>query len=236
MPVLTRRFLATLALAAAFAAPALFAPRPAAAQVEEQALVDRATLSTNEIFGTGDGGDARKLLARARAVLVLPRVFRAGLIIGGEGGGGVLLARDGVGNWSYPAFYGMGSGSVGFQIGIQDAQMVLIIMNDRALRAVMDSQFKFGADASVAVATMGAGIEGATTANLNADIVAFSRTRGLFAGISLEGTILSRRGESNRAYYGRDLTPEQIVIGMEVQNSGADPLRAALSRWAQPAQ
>jgi len=236
MPVLTRRSLATLALAAALAAPALFAPRPAAAQAEEQALVDRATLSVNEIFGGSDGGDLRRVLGRASAILVLPRVFRAGLIIGGEGGGGVLLARDGVGNWSYPAFYGMGSGSVGLQIGIQDAQMVLIVMNDRALRAVMDSQFKFGADASIAVATIGAGIAGATTANLNADIVAYSRTRGLFAGISLEGTILWRRSESNRAYYGRDLTPEQIVVAMEVQNSGADPLRAALSRWAQPAQ
>ena len=110
--------------------------------------------------------DPRKLLQRARAVMICPRVFKAGFFFGGEGGACVLLARAGNGTWSYPAFYGMGSGSFGLQIGIQDAQFIMMIMTEKGLRAILDSQFKFGADASLAIATIGAGIQGSTTSAL----------------------------------------------------------------------
>ncbi|MCS6920981.1 MAG: lipid-binding SYLF domain-containing protein [Elioraea sp.] len=225
---LPRRSLAALFLGF----PILFAARRAEAQAEQQALVDRATLTVNELLGGQAGEDSRRVLRRARAVLIFPRVFRGGFIIGGEGGSGVLLARDAVGSWSSPAFYGLGGASLGLQIGIQDAQVIIFIMSDRALRAVLQSQFKFGADASLAVATIGAGIAGGTTAALNADFVSMSRARGLYAGISLEGSILSRRNDDNEAYYGRPVSAEQIVLTMEVHNPGADNLRAALIRWS----
>jgi lipid-binding SYLF domain-containing protein len=218
-------------LAAAAAAPLL--PRPAAAQAEQQALVDRATLTVNELMGGEFGADLRQVLRRARAVMIFPRVFRGGFILGGEGGSGVLVARDGAGTWSSPAFYGLGSASLGLQIGITDSQVMLFIMNDRALNAMLQSQFKFGADAGLAVATIGAGIAGGTTAALRADVVSVAKSRGLYAGISLEGSIIARRNEENAAYYGRPVSPEQIVLTMEAHNPGSDNLRAALIRWSQ---
>ena len=122
----------------------------------------------------------------------------------------------------------MASGSVGLQIGVQDMQVMMLIMSDRGLGALMDSQFKIGADASIAFATIGAGVEGSTTSAAGADIIAFSRARGLFAGIALEGSLLTNRSERNRAYYGQEASPRQIVVAMQAHNPGADPLRAAL--------
>ena len=201
------------------------------AQSDQQTLVDRATLTVQETVNeTSANSDVRDLMRKARAVLVCPRVFRAGFIIGGSGGGCVLLARDARGSWSYPAFYGMGSGSIGFQIGIQDSAILMMILTDKGLGAVMDSQFKFGGDVGIAVATLGAGVEGATTADLGADIVAFSQARGLFAGISLQGSVLGIRSEWNRAYYGRDMGARQIVVDMGGRNQGAEPLREMLTR------
>src|SRR4051794_39980107 len=199
---------------------------------EEQALVDRATLSVQEILGEGnDKLNAQRLLRRARAAMVCPRIFRAGFFFGGEGGGCVLLGRDAAGSWSSPAFYTLGSGSFGLQAGIQDLQVLMLIMNDKALNAVLDSQMKLGADASLAVATLGGSVSGATTAAVGGDIVAFARARGLFAGLTLEGSLLSSRSEWNRNYYRQEVSPRQIVVAMQAHNPGADPLRAALLRY-----
>ncbi|WP_291298260.1 lipid-binding SYLF domain-containing protein [Elioraea sp.] len=227
----TRRFL--LAGTAALVAAPLVAPRSALAAAEQQALVDRATLTVNEIMTDQHAGDVKPALRRARAVMVFPRVFRGGFIVGGEGGYGVLLARDGGGNWSSPAFYSIGSGSIGLQIGVSDSQIMIFIMNDRALNAVLQNQFKIGGDASIAVATIGAGIEGGTTSALRADIVSVAKSRGLFAGITLEGSLMSRRNNDNAAYFGRQVSAEQIVLTMEVHNPGADNLRAALANFSQ---
>lgn len=205
---------------------------------EAQTLVDRATLSVQDVLGQGnDRLQAASLLPRARAVVVCPRIFRAGFFFGGEGGGCVLVGRDAAGSWSSPAFYTLGTGSFGLQAGIQDLQIVMLVMNDRALNALLDSQLKLGADASLAFATFGGSVEGSTTAAVGADILAFARARGLFAGLALEGSMLSARSEWNRGYYGQDVSPRQIVVGMAVHNPGADPLRAALMRLgsAQPA-
>ena len=209
-------------------------PRLALAQSEQQGLVDRATLTVQEMLTEGDENavrDANRLLRQTRAVLVCPRLFRAGFIFGGQGGDCVLTARDGAGSWSSPAFYTIGSASFGFQIGIQDAQVMMLILTDKGLRAVMDSQVKLGADASVALATIGGGIAGATTTAVGADIVGYARTRGLYAGISLEGSLLSSRSDFNSGYYGRPVATRQIVLDMQVHNPAADPLRAALMRY-----
>lgn len=208
----------------------LLSPVVARAQSEQQALVDRATLAAQEILNDSDGRQAQSMLRQARAVMICPRVFRAGFILGGEGGGCVLVARGAAGSWSYPAFYGMGAGSVGFQAGIQDSEIMMMVLTRKGLAAMIDNQFKIGANADVAFVTLGGGVEGATTAAAGADIVAYARTRGLFAGISLTGSLLGARSEWNRLYYGRDYATQQIVLQMEARNPGADPLRETLTR------
>jgi SH3 domain-containing YSC84-like protein 1 len=220
-----------LLAATALGALSLLAPRPAHAQGDQQTLVDRSTLAVQEMVNQSLSDDPRRLLTKARAVLICPRVFKAGFFFGGEGGACVLLARAGNGTWSYPAFYGMGSGSFGLQIGIQDAEFVMLIMTQRGLNAVLDSQFKIGADASLAIATIGAGVQGDTTSALGADIVAFSQTRGLYGGISLQGSLMGQRVSWDRDYYGRDLDARQIVMDMQASNPGADPLRDVLTRY-----
>ncbi len=227
------------ALRAAAAGCALLLSLPASsarAQTAEgqQELVDRATLAVSDVLSGREGEEPRELLPQSRAVMICPRVFRAGFLFGGEGGGCVLVARGGQGSWSAPAFYSMGGGSFGLQAGIQDAEIVMMIRTEAGLRAVMDSQFRIGADASVAVVTVGGGVEGATSVALNADIVAFARTRGLFAGVSLQGSVMDSDSAGDQAYYGQPVGAIDIVQAMRVSNPGADPLRAALMRLGNP--
>ena len=236
-----RPWLAPVLLAGALLAAAL--PGRAALaqdgrQQQQQELVDRATLTVQDVLNWHDNDPTeRRLLARARGVMICPSIFRMSFLFGGSGGGCVLLSRDANGSWSAPAFYSMGSGSFGLQAGVQDAEVMLFIMTRRGLTAVMDSQFKIGADASLAFATLGVGMEGSTTAALRADIVAVEKARGLFAGIALQGSIMSSDSVGDSAYYGQPVGPQDIVVAMRVNNPGADPLRAALIRYgsAQPA-
>ncbi len=220
----------------AAAACALLLSLPAHAQTAEgqQELVDRATLAVSDVLAGREGAEARELLPQSRAVMICPRVFRVGFVFAGEGGGCVLVARGGQGSWSAPAFYSMGGGSFGLQIGLQDAEIVMMIRTEAGLRAVMDSQFRIGANASVAVVTIGGGVEGATSVALNADIVAFARTRGLFAGVSLQGSVMDSDSAGDQAYYGQPVGSVDIVQAMRVSNPGADPLRAALMRLGNP--
>ena len=171
------------------------------------------------------------MLVRAKGALICPRIFKAGFFFGGQGGDCVLISR-GPGGWSSPAFYTVGSGSFGLQIGVQDSELVFLILTGRGLQAVLDSQFKIGADASIAIATLGAGLEGDTTAALRADIVAFSKNRGLFVGISLQGSIISSDSGWNQTYYGQPLAAQQIVMQGAGNNPGAAPLREMLARFA----
>lgn len=206
-------------------------PVLAHAQTQQQQLVDRASLAAQDLLNDRDGHDAQFVLRRARAVVICPRVFKAGFLFGGQGGDCVLTARDAAGSWSSPAFYGLGGASFGFQAGVEDAQVMFLIMNDRGLRAIMDTQLKLGAGASATFVDLGGGVEGATTTALTADIVGFSRARGLYAGITLGGSMLSSKSDWNQLYYGKPVGTPQIVIGMEATNPGADPLREILSRY-----
>jgi lipid-binding SYLF domain-containing protein len=198
---------------------------------EQQTLVDRATLTVQDMMTQTVSKDPQSLLRRAKAVMVCPRIFKAGFFFGGEGGNCVMLARAGNGTWSYPAFYTIGSGSFGLQIGIQDSQILMLIMTEHGLNAVLDSQLKLGADASIAVATLGAGIQGSTTTAVGADIVAFSASRGLYGGISLEGSVMSTQTAWNQSYYGQPFAARQLVMQMQGSNPGADPLRDLLTRY-----
>ncbi len=209
----------------------LLLPLAARAQTEEQALVDRSTLTVQDMFTGANARDPLSLLRQSKGALICPRVFKAGFILGGSGGGCVLVSR-GPSGWSSPAFYTIGSGSVGLQAGVQDSQIVFLILTERGFRAILNSQFKIGADASIAVATLGAGVEGATTAALRADIVAFARARGLFAGISVQGSIISSDTDWDRAYYGAPLAAQQIVLQGQGNNQGAQPLREMLFKFS----
>ena len=218
-----RRFLMACLVAAV--------PGVALAQSDQQETVDRAALAAQDLMNDNNGKDAQSVLRRARAVMICPRVFKAGFLLGGQGGTCILTARDGAGSWSSPAFYYLGGASLGFQAGVQDAEVAFLIMTQKGLTAIMDSQLKLGADAGATFVDLGGGIEGATGMALNADVVGFSRARGLFAGISLGGSMLSSKSEWNAAYYGRPVGVQQIVLTMEATNPAADPLRAVLARY-----
>ena len=221
---LWRRAALGIALVLAMAGPAL-------AQADQQRLVDRATLTAQEMLSVGEPAvlaDVQDAARRARAAVICPRIFRAGFLLGGQGGSCVLIARDGAGSWSSPAFYSMGSGSIGLQVGIQDMQMILFIMTQRGLAAMMEDQVKIGADASIAIATIGGAVGGGVTTNGGADIMTYARSRGLFAGIALEGSVFSPDVGFNHSYYGRPVSARQIVVDMAAHNPAADPLRATL--------
>jgi SH3 domain-containing YSC84-like protein 1 len=198
---------------------------------QQQDLVDRSTLAVQEMMRGTQSKDLVSSLRASRAVIICPQVFKAGFVIGGSGGACVLMARAAGGSWSAPAFFTIGSGSFGAQVGVQDAEIMLMIMNDRALTAVMQNHFKLGGDASLAFATVGAGVGGATTTAMRADIVTFARTRGLYAGVSIEGSVLNPDSDADRAYYGQPYSAPQIVVTMMANNVGANPLRQALSQY-----
>jgi lipid-binding SYLF domain-containing protein len=216
---------AALAVAAMLASPA------AALADSPQHLVDSTTLAVQDMMGGPVGDQAEKLLTRARAVVVCPDIFRAGFIIGGEGGGCLMLARNEEGGWSDPAFYTLGSGSFGFQAGVQSAEVMMLVMTQGGLNALLSSQFKFGADAGLTVATLGAGVNGSMSTALDADIVTVSKTQGLYGGISLQGSILAGDASTDEDYYGAPYDARQIVVGLEGSNPGARPLRGILRRY-----
>ncbi|MBO1359572.1 lipid-binding SYLF domain-containing protein [Acetobacter sacchari] len=208
------------------------APGVASAAASQQTLVDKATLAVQDMFvGVTPTSKIQRYLTQARAVLVCPSIFRMSIGIGGSGGGCLLLARDARGSWSDPAFYTLSSGSVGIQLGVQDSEAMFFVMTDRGLQALLDSQFKFGADASASFATMGSGIESGTTGRSNTDIMAVQKSKGLFAGAALGGSKLTTNSGANRSYYNQPVGPEDIVIAMRVNNPGADPLREILTRY-----
>ncbi len=169
-----------------------------------------------------------EMLAEAQGVVILPGVVKVGFLLAAEGGNGVLVARDGAGNWGYPAFYTMGGGSIGLQAGGQFSEMILVLRNRGAVESLIEHQGKLGADMEVTVGVIGAGMEGAVTTNLGADIVVFSQAIGLYGGVSVEGSVLARRIDYNEAFYGAGATPRAIVIEGKYSNPKADPLREAL--------
>ena len=194
-----------------------------------QDLIRRATETVERFKTLPELASISKHIAGARGVVVLPTVVKAGFMGAAESGHGMLLVRDGGGQWSYPAFYTLGAASFGFQAGIQDTEIVLVLRSEKALQAVIDQQGKFGADTGITVGVMGLGVEASTTANLGADVLAFAHSKvGLYGGVSLEGAALVRRKDFNEAYYGAGATPSAIVIEGKFTNPGADGLRAVL--------
>jgi SH3 domain-containing YSC84-like protein 1 len=196
----------------------------------EQTLVDRATLTVQDIRTQTLSKVPQNMLRQAKGVLICPSQFKAGFFFGGEGGNCVLLGRAADGSWSYPAFYGLGAGSFGFQFGLQNEQLLLLIRTEKGLNAVLDKQFSLGPTAGVTVAIYGVDAQAATTAALGADIVAFGSSRGLFGGIATQLSVLSQQTASNESYYGQRLAGREIVAQMQGTNQGANPLRQVLAQ------
>ena len=223
--MLTRR---QFGLSALMAPPlAALSPRPAWSLTSEEELVERSRLSVLSLTTDPDFQPVQPYLAAAKAVYIVPELYRGGFLFGAEGGAGVMLRRQEGGHWSYPAFYLIAGGSFGLQIGGQIAELILTIMSDRGLQAVLDRQVRLGADASASIIAVGAGLEAATGLDLNADMYGFMKAQGLFAGLSLEGSVITPQRNRNARYYGEGATAEAILNGQYV-NQQADPLRAVL--------
>jgi len=222
----------TLAMRALCVVALLSVAPPALAGLDEEKLVDSARYTVRGFLEDKEMGPTiRDLMAKAKAVLVFPSVIKGAFFIGGEGGDGVLLAKGEGSRWSYPAFYTMGAASFGLQIGGKDSEVILMIMTEKGINAVIDNKVKLGGDVSVAAGPVGVGASAATTANLGGDILSFSRSRGAFMGMSLEGAVIYPREEWNTSYYeSKNATPKAVVIQGRYFNRQADLLRDTLAR------
>jgi lipid-binding SYLF domain-containing protein len=191
-------------------------------------LVSKAQTTIKNFGSDPDMTWFRDNVNRAKGLFIVPQLLKAGFIVGGSGGSGVLLARDEkTGHWSYPAFYTMGSGSIGLQIGGAAEEIVLMVMSKKGMDAMLSSSFKLGGDVSVAAGPVGAGAKAAT-----ADIVAFSRSKGVYGGVSVEGAVIKIREGWNSSYYGESVRPIDILVLGKVSNKDADPLRSTVGRIA----
>jgi len=218
--------------------PAVLLLLPAATASSDEARDARETLRAAEEtfarFALDPELDGfRRKLREARGVMVLPKVVKAGFIFGGSGGRGVLVVHDEKRNdWSPPAFYTMGSGSVGLQIGAQVSEVVLLVMSRKGIDALLSSKVQFGGDVSVAAGPVGTGLQSA-----NADVLGYLRSEGAFAGASLESAYVDPDDSRNAAYYDRKhISPVDIIIRREVEDEGSRPFRKAVAERARNAR
>lgn len=209
-------------------------PRTSAADEGElNNLVDKSRMTLSGFMADSNMSWFRDHIKDAKGIFIVPQLLKAAFFFGGEGGSGVFLVRDDkTGAWSEPAFYTMGAGSFGFQFGAQASEIVLLVMSQRGVESLLSNTFKLGADVSVAVGPVGAGVEGSTAMNLSADMVSFARSKGLFGGISVEGAVIAIRDESNRHYYGKEVRPVDILVKQTVTNPHSADLKAALTHAA----
>ena len=201
------KFFAKLAVATAFAAALLGAP---AAQASDQTeLLAHANRTVDHLRSDPAFAQAARMIHSARAVLIVPRLVKGGFIFGAEGGDGVLLKRSGR-SWSSPAFYTLGSASFGLQIGLEQAELVFIIMTDRALRGIEQGETKLGAGAGLTVVTLSSGAEGATTVR-GGDIVVWSSGTGAYGGLTFNGSVVKANDGDDEDFYGRGATVSGIL-------------------------
>ncbi len=189
-----------------------------------------------EVMMTPEQSIPEELLAKANAIAIYPNVLKAGFIFGGRFGRGVVLRKDDNGKWGPVAFSTIGGGSWGLQIGGSATDLILVIMNERGLNGLLSNNFTVGADAAVAAGPVGRNSEAATDLTLRAGIISYSRSRGLFAGMALDGAVLTQDNNSNTAYYGKSLTSRDILLNhaVEIQPSSKELVSALneySSRW-----
>jgi len=191
-------------------------------------IVGKAHTTLQNFVDDPNMGWVRKHIKDAKAVFIVPQQIRAGFIFGGSGGSGILLSRDERSeSWSDPAFYTMGSVSWGLQLGVEAAEVILMVMTPNGLDSMLSTKFQLGADASVAAGPVGIGAQAATV-----DILAFSRSQGLFGGLTIEGAVIASRDKWSSIYYGQSVRPVDILIRREVSNVNATALRRTLTQVA----
>lgn len=186
---------------------------PAARQDSDEARrVREAATVFGEIMNAEDQAIPRAILGKAEAVAVFPSTVRAGFVVGGMRGRGIISART-QGGWSAPGFLTLTGGSVGLQIGGQAADILLVISNRRGLENLVSNQFTLGADAAVAAGPVGRDAKAATDIQLRAEILSYSRARGLFAGVTINGSTVRPDRDANERFYGKRLDTKQILFG-----------------------
>jgi SH3 domain-containing YSC84-like protein 1 len=211
------------------------APRAALADDLQDALqlVEKSLLTFNAFVADKEMGPVlQTILKEAKGVLIYPQVLEAAFFFGVSGGSGTFLALDAKANvWSGPAFYTIGQVSFGLMAGGRASEVVLVALTDRGVSALLTTSTKLGADAAIALGPLGVGAE-AATANLSADIISYARDKGLYAGLEVNGAVVATRDALNAAYYGKEVSPTQILIQREVSNSHAKGLIEAVSKQA----
>ncbi len=200
----------------------------ALAQSEQQKLINKADVTFSNFLRDPDMTWLQQNLGRAKAVMISPELVKAGFIFGGSGGRAVVLARDSkTGKWLGPAFYSMATASVGFQAGIAVSESVTLVMTEKGLNSLLSTSVKLGGDASVAAGPVGAGAK----SDVVADFVAFSRSKGVYGGLNLDGTVIGITNDWNELYYNKKgILPPDILVRASAHNKGADKLVAAVTR------
>jgi lipid-binding SYLF domain-containing protein len=199
---------------------------------DAQQLVDKARSAFNDFTTDKVMQPFRDLLRQAKGVYIAPQVLRGAFIFGASGGSGVLVAKDEQdGKWYGPAFYTIGDASFGFQAGAEASEIALLIMTQRGVTALLETNVKLGGDVSLVAGPVGAGIRG-ETAGLSADIVSFARSKGLYGGVSVSGAVVAVRDSLNEVYYRPAATPTDILIKHAVTNPQAAPLLQTVARAA----
>ncbi len=222
----------TAALAIGFGAPA-YADDAADNLKTANEIVSKAVFTAEKMRNHKEFASYVKgYMKKAKGVVIFPQILKGGFFLGGEGGSGVLLAKAEDGRWSYPTFVGMGAASFGLQIGAQSSELMLIVLTGKGLEAILDDKVTIGGEINGAVGPYGAGAEASTTANLNADVIAYSVAQGVFIGVSIEGAAVFPREKLNAAFYGtNDASPKSVVVDGKFANAAADPLREELAKY-----
>jgi SH3 domain-containing YSC84-like protein 1 len=197
---------------------------------EARQLVEKSKLTVETFQTDPNMGSLRDLAKKAKGMLILPQMLRGAFIVGASGGSGVLVARDAKsGKWRGPAFHTLGGASFGFQAGADAAEVIILAMTERGVTKLLSPQVKLGADISVAAGPVGAGAA-AATAGLSADLVSYSVAKGLYGGFSVDGSVVGVRTALNQAYYGKPVSPTDILIKGAVRNQQASALLAEVAK------
>ena len=218
-----------------FAALLVLTPVPAHAQSNEDKRVTDSAAVLETLVRAPDQGIPEHILARAEAIVVIPSLVKGGFIVGAQHGRGIMSVRDRETNtWGAPGFVALTGGSIGWQIGLQAVDLVLLVMNREGVKDLLDNEFKLGANASVAAGPVGRQGEASTDASLSAQILAYSRAKGLFAGLSLEGASLRIDRDAIERFYGKSISKDEMVRGISITTPGGSIWTGTLGRLIPP--
>jgi len=197
--------------------------------------IQRATEVLHEIMATPDKAIPQELLESAKCIAIIPGEKKAAFVVGGNYGKGLATCRTAAG-WSAPLFLAVGGGSFGFQIGGSSTDVVMVFRSERGMRSLLSDKFKIGADATAAAGPVGRHAAADTDAKLNAEILTWSRSKGLFAGISLDGAVVQADESGDRAMYGNNVNRREIVDGSVSPPEAAMPLLTEIAQYTQAQQ